>query len=60
MRLEASIEALAISPEAHRVLPPPTTRALISQRHRVLYKILPGPSGHVLILRIYGPGQSSD
>jgi hypothetical protein len=49
----------------NRFGPVPGARLLISQGHRVLYDVLPDggrgrQAGAVIVLRIFGPGQSDD
>ena len=63
-KLEAAIENLARYPLACSVGPVDGTRLLISQGHKVLYEIEADAAGEaatsdVIILRIYGPGQST-
>ena len=63
MKLEATIAALGVFPKAHKPGPNAGSRLLISQGHKVLYEIAPdaagAETGDVIILRIFGPGQST-
>ena len=62
-KLQAGLAALATFPLINRPGPVPGTRMLICQGHKVIYEIEPGSdgtpeAGDVVVLRIYGPGQS--
>lgn len=55
---------LPAAPYAHPEGPEAGTRVLITQKHRVLYRLEADPgnpaAAYVFVLRIYGPGQSGD
>ncbi len=64
-RIEAAIANISSAPYAHPAGPMNGTRVLVRERHRIFYVPIPSPAGadeagEILIIRIYGPGQSDD
>ena len=63
--LDAAMARLPSAPFAHPEGPEAGTRVLVSQKHRVLYRLEADPAdtnaaSYVFVLRIYGPGQAGD
>ncbi len=64
-RIVSAINGLARYPYAHAIKEPPRVRMLVCEGHRILYTLAPdtgitSTAGEVVLIRIFGPGQSDD